>query len=157
MNIERNNSTGCRAASAFTLAETMVAVAIFGIMFASFFGGLSLSLSIVKSARESLRATQIMTENMDIIRLKTFDQVKNTNYTAPFNPIPKSVTNSGSPGLTYTVRVIVPLASPMTDGETYANNVKRVTVRLTWQSGKLVKTNEMRTFVSQYGMSTYNP
>ena len=157
MKIERNNSKRYRAVTAFTIAETMVAVAIFGIMFASFFGGLSLSLSVVKSARESLRATQIMAENMDIIRLKTFTQVKTTNYTAPFNPIPASITNAGGAGLTYTVRVIVPPSSPMTEGESYKDDVKQVTLQLSWRSGKFVKTNEMRTFVSRYGLQSYIP
>ena len=157
MKIKRDNSNGYHIISAFTIAETMVAVAIFGIMFASFFGGLSLSLSIVKSARESLRATQIMTENMDIIRLKTFNQVKTTNYTAPFNPIPASVTNAGGAGLTYTVRVIVPPSSPMTEGESYKDDVKQVTLQLTWRSGKTLKTNEMITFVSRNGLQNYIP
>ena len=156
MRIERNNSKGCRAVSAFTIAETMVAVAIFGIMFASFFGGLSLSISVVQSARENLRATQIMTEQMDIIRLKTYDQVKNTNYTAPFNPIPASVTNAGGAGLTYTVRVFV-VSAPITNGESYSNDMKQAKLQLTWRSGKSVKTIEMITFVSRYGLQTYIP
>ena len=157
MKTERNNPKRCRVVSAFTIAETLVAVAIFGIMFASFFGGLSLSLSVVQSARENLRATQIMTENMDVIRLKTYGQVRNTNYTTPFNPIPSNVPSSGAPGLTYTVRVVVATSSPMANGESYSDDVKKVTLQLTWRSGKSVKTNDMITFVSRYGLQTYIP
>lgn len=141
------------------MAETIVAVAVFAIMFASFFGGLSLSLSAVQSARETVRATQIMSEQMDTIRLKTWDDVlklNNTSFYPAFNPISSNVVNAGSAGLTYTAQVFVANA-PITSGESYATNVKQVTIQLTWKSRKLLHKTEMTTFFSRYGMQNYIP
>lgn len=155
--LEQNNPRRCCAASAFSMAETIVAVAVFAIMFASFFGGLSLSISTVQSARETVRATQIMSEQMDTIRLKTWDDIlklNNTNYYPKFNPISSNLANAGSAGLTYTAQVFV-VNAPIINGESYAANVKQVTVQLTWRSRKLLHQTEMTTFVSQYGMFNY--
>lgn len=161
MRIERNNPKRFRADSAFSMAETIVAVAAFAIMFASFFGGLSLSISMVQSARETVRATQIMSEQMDTLRLKRWDQIdtlNNTTYYPSFNPISSNVPNSGAAGLTYTAQVSVINGSAfITNGESYQTNVKQVTIQLTWKSRNLLRKTEMTTFVSQYGLQTYIP
>ena len=161
MRIEQNNPKRFCAASAFSMAETIVAVAVFAIMFASFFGGLSLSLSTVQSARETVRATQIMSEQMDTLRLKRWDQIdqlNNTNYYPTFNLISSNVPNAGSAGLTYRARVsVIPGNAFINNGESYRTNVKQVTIRLTWQSRNLEHKTEMTTFFSQNGMQTYIP
>lgn len=156
MRIEQNNPKRRRAASAFSMAETVVAVAVLGIVMASFFGGLSLSLSVVQTARETMRATQIMTERMDTIRLFTWDQINNTNFTAPFNPTAtiSNVLGSGQQGLIYTGQVTV-AAAPIANGESYTATVKQVTITLNWRSKNMNHQTLMKTFVSQYGMQNY--
>lgn len=159
MRLKQNNVKRFRTASAFSIAETIVAVAVFAIMFASFFGGLSMSISTVQSARETVRATQIMSEQMDTIRLKSWDDIlklNNTNYFPKFNPISSNVVNAGAAGLTYTAQVFV-VNAPINNGESYATNVKQVTVQLTWRSRNLLHKTEMMTFFSQYGMQNYIP
>lgn len=159
MKIERNNPKRRRADSAFSMAETVVAVAVFAIMFASFFGGLSLSISMVQSARETVRATQIMSEQMDTLRLKRWDQIdqlNGTKYYPSFNPISSNVPFSGGAGLTYTAKVsVINGSSFITNSESYKDNIKMVSIELTWKSRKLLHKTEMTTFVSQYGLQTY--
>ncbi len=120
-----------------------------------------MSISTVQSARETVRATQIMSEQMDLLRLKTWDQLdrlNNTNYYPTFNPISSNVANAGSAGLTYRARVsVIPGSAFINNGESYRANVKQVTIRLTWQSRNLQHKAEMTTFFSQYGMQNYIP
>jgi type II secretory pathway pseudopilin PulG len=153
--LERNKRT---SVAAFTLAETIVAAAVMAIMFASFFGGLSLGLKVVGSARETLRATQILGEAMETIRLSKWDVVQSTNFTMPFNPTADvtNVVGSGQYGLTYNVQVtVVTNSSAFTLSESYKPDVKEVTAQLSWRSGSLWKTNEMKTFVARYGLQPY--
>src|SRR6266566_3488025 len=59
-----------RAASAgFTLVEVMIAALIGTVIFAGLFGGLSLGFYFVKQQRDDLRATEIMEQQIEGIRL----------------------------------------------------------------------------------------
>src|SRR5437868_13901783 len=104
MKIAPKNLTRTHAASAFTIAETVVAVAVLAIMLASFFAGLSMSLSVVQAARENVRATQLMSERMETLRVTRWEDLGPTNFLAFFNPA-TNVTGSGAAGLIYTVQV----------------------------------------------------
>ena len=133
-------------------------IAVLGIMFASFFGGLSQSLSIVQASREHLRATQIMTEKMDTIRLYTWQQITTPGYIpqtfqVPFNPT-ANLTNlsTGAAGITFNGAVRIQQSSLT---ESYKDAIREIKITLTWQSGKVTRQAEMSTFVSQYGMQSY--
>jgi prepilin-type N-terminal cleavage/methylation domain-containing protein len=68
-----------RQKAAFTLVEVMIAVAILGIMFVALYGGMSSGFAVTQLARENLRATQIMLERMEGIRLYNWEQVVYSN------------------------------------------------------------------------------
>src|SRR3954468_16463899 len=55
--------------SAFTLIETVVATMLAGIMLPTLYAGLASGFSIVQAARENLRATQILVQRMEAVRL----------------------------------------------------------------------------------------
>ena len=138
----------------FSLVESAVGMAVVGIMFTSFFAGLSQSLSVVQSARETLRATQIMAEKMDTIRLYAWDNLTTAGYVPTSFKVPfdsKAATNSTS-GIIYdgTVSIKTPALT-----ESYSSSLREITVTLTWQSGKMTRQAEMTTWVSQYGMQNY--
>ena len=141
-----------RRISAFTLMEIMVAVGVAGIVFLSVYAGLSSGFAIVELSRENLRATQIAQEKMETIRLYTWDQVTTpgfipTNFTDVFF----SGTQSAS-GLTYTGAVSI-VDAPVT--ESYSNDLKEVTVSVSWASAGVLRIREMRTFISRYGLQNY--
>src|SRR5205823_1561848 len=89
---------------AYTLAETMVAVAVIGIMFVALYGGISSGFRVMQLTRENLRATQILVERMEVIRLYRWDQLTNSGY------IPQNFVDyyypagaaQGAGGITYT-------------------------------------------------------
>src|SRR3989442_9141532 len=70
---------GRRGQCAYTFAEVLVAILIVGIMAVSLFACFASGFSLVQSAREDLRATQIMLQRIEAIRLLTWSQVLDTN------------------------------------------------------------------------------
>src|SRR6266481_414088 len=72
---------------AYTLVEVIVCVALIIILFVSLYGGMSSGFAVTQTSRENLRATQIMLEYMEGIRLYNWDQLTSSNW------IPTSFTN----------------------------------------------------------------
>jgi prepilin-type N-terminal cleavage/methylation domain-containing protein len=143
--------------SGFTLIEVMITVMVIGIMILGLYGGISFAFNEVKMVRENERATQILQERMEMVRLLNWDQVANmpgyipTTFTVPFS----ATTNGGvvsDGGLTYTGAVTV--STPVIV-ETYANDLKMITIKLNWTSGKIARQRQMTTLVSQYGLQRY--
>src|ERR1700756_2476054 len=65
---------------AFTLIELCVAMAIILVTYMTVFGCMTMGLSMTQTTRENLRATQIMLDKMEGVRLYNWDQLNNTNY-----------------------------------------------------------------------------
>jgi len=146
----------CGRAGGFTLIEGMVGFAVFAISFAALLTGLTTNVSTVKYARETVRATQIMEEKLDTIRLYTWDQLNTAGYVpspfyAPFYP---STALSGAqvPGVTYT-GVVTMAVAPITEG--YKSNLVQITVDLYWPSHPKVSHAQMSTYVAKYGLQSY--
>lgn len=140
-----------------TLVEVIVGVGVMGLIGLSLYAGFTYSFSQIKITRETLRATQILEERMEMLRLLTWDQVANTpgyvpsSFTAAYfaiNPTNAVTTND----LVYTGTVTLTNA-PLT--ESYSNNIKMITLRVTWPSGSVTRSRQMTTFISKFGMQRY--
>ena len=59
----------------FSLVEAMVGIGLVGIVFVSLYAGISSGITIIQSARENLRATQIIVERMETVRLCSWEQI----------------------------------------------------------------------------------
>ena len=134
-----------------TLIETMIGTAIFGILFLSLYAGISSGLAIIRTARENLRATQVMLEKMETIRLYSWDQVTQSgfvpsSFTAPFWPA------DASNGLQYHGTMVI---SAVPFSESYSADMRQVKVRVVWNSGNLVHRREMQTMISRHGLQNY--
>ena len=134
----------------------MVGVGVMGIMMVSLYAGFAFGFKQIRLARENVRATQVLEERMEVVRLLNWDQVINlpgyvpTNFTAPFyadNP-----TNPPANNFYYTGTVQVANA-PLT--ESYSNNLRMIKIQLIWPSGHLVRTRQMSTLVAQFGLQKY--
>ncbi len=140
--------------NAYTLAEVMVGIAIMSVMFLTLYLGFTQGFGIVQGSRENLRATQILQQQAEVIRLYTWEQIDPasgwipliTNWT--FYPLG----GSGNEGITYTGTVNI-AAAPMT--ESYAADNKLVTFALTWKSGNIQRKRQISTLVSKYGLHNY--
>ena len=133
----------------------MVAVAMVAVMGAALYAGIGVAFSQLRLSRENLRATQILEGKMEIVRQYNWDQVANysgfipTSFTESF--FANNPTNS-SANFVYTGQVSVKTA-PIS--ESYSNDLKMITIKLTWKSGSATHTRQATTFVSQYGLQRY--
>jgi len=145
-----------RRLSAFTLVEVMVGVGVMGMMMVTLYAGFSFGFAEVRLSREEVRATQILEERMEVVRLLNWDQVVNlpgyvpTTFTAPF--FAENPTNPAANGFTYTGTVLVTNA-PIS--ETYSNALRMIQIEVSWPSGNVIRKRRMTTFVSQYGLQKY--
>ena len=151
---------GRQADYAFTLIDAIFAMAIAGVMFLALYAGLGFGFRIIRMARENTRATQIMLEKMETIRLYTWTQI-NSNGFIPTNTfvVPYYSVGGTNNSLVYTGQVSI-LNCPVTDGAgtsaSYAGDMKKITIRLDWAPmGATNRTRTMSTYVTRNGMQSY--
>ncbi len=164
VSLRRGNPAGRNsgAESGFTLAEVVVAVLVLGILTVSIFTAFSSGSLVVQTTRENLRATQILEQKMETIRLFTWLQGTNTTLATPtftdwYDPVGAK---TGSGGALYRGFVSVANA-PAGLPAGYRDNMRAVTVTLYWtnqvhgSTNPIVRSRQMSTFVARYGMQNY--
>ena len=135
--------------------EVLVATAIIGVQFVTLYLGMTQGFGIVQVSRENLRATQILQEKMETIRLYTWDQITNAGFipptfTATFYPAAQTNQGLNYQGTMTISDVPAPLSST-----SYASDLKLVVVQVNWTSGNVQRNRDMRTLVSHYGLHNY--
>jgi hypothetical protein len=158
-----SRSISRRHSPAYTLAEIMVSVFVLAVMLTSLYAGFSSGFAIVKLSQENLRATQIMVQKLEDVRIYTWSQVTNTtflrtNFTDYYNP---SGTNNSTTGATYSGSVLVANADASIPAD-YRNRMKAITITLFWtnflqkpNTNVIVRSRQMQTQVARYGMQDY--
>jgi prepilin-type N-terminal cleavage/methylation domain-containing protein len=139
---------------AYSLVEVLVAVVVLGIMFVSLYSGFSAGFAVTQLARENLRATQILQEKMETIRLYTWDQINTpgfmpTNFVENFYALGTNA-NANTMNYTGTVRVA---SAPVT--YSYSNELKVVKIQLQWVSADVLRSRQMQTYVTRHGLQNY--
>ena len=152
------SSTRVRRASAsgFTLTETLVATLIAGLMLPTLFTGLASAFSTMQATRENLRATQIIVQRMEALRLAPYKTLQDpaaypTNFIEYYCP---SGQTNGNRGAAYTIQYNWSQA-PSTLPPSYRTNVMLVTVTASWNSGSVQRTRSMQSYVARYGVQGY--
>jgi len=144
------------AAGAFTIADVVVAVLVLGIITGAFYTALSSSFFVVQSTREDLRATQIMMQKIEAIRLCTWDELTNFSFQEIYDPLS---TNTQSAGSVYFGTVTIGAATNVSSTASYYPSMDLVTVNLLWTNsygGTLVPhSRQMQTHVARYGLQNY--
>jgi type II secretory pathway pseudopilin PulG len=143
---------------AFTLVESMIAVLVAAIMFIALYASFASGFATVKLAREDLRATQIILQRLENLRLCSFTNIQNSVETDYFDP--KDAIN-GTAGTIYTFNLTAttPLTTDM--GGTlaapiwYRTNMLVITARVTWTNAGILRTRVMQTYASRNGMQSY--
>ena len=142
---------------AYTLAEMAVGIALLSIAFVSLYGGMSQGFSVTRVSRENLRATQILLERMEGVRLFNWNQLVYsnwipTNFTAYYYPM----TNAGeSPGILYSGQISVTQNPTLNPTVTYGDKLCQVTTTVNWTSAGIPRTRSLTTYVAQNGIQNY--
>ena len=148
--------------AAYTFVEALAATVILGVVGASIYWGLAAGNNLILSTRENLRATQILTQKMEAIRLFTWSQINNptnyltSNFVETYDPL--GATNN-SVGTKYQCLISATVPAVGEVPEAYRTNMRTVTVTLFWTNYNggtpLVKKHEMQTRVARNGMQNY--
>jgi type II secretory pathway pseudopilin PulG len=143
---------GPAALGAFSVVEQLVGVGVIAVAITSVYASFSSGFAVIQLARENLRATQVLQEKVEVLRLYTFDQLTSpgyvpTNFTAPFYP---SGTNNGGFSYSGTVSISNPPFSV-----NYSNDLKLVTFEVTWTSANVLRRRSMSTLVARNGLQAY--
>ena len=76
MQITSSNKRG----RAFTLTEVLMSVAVLGVMLVSLYLAFSAGFTEIRVARENLRATQVLVQRAETLRLYTWTQLNDPAY-----------------------------------------------------------------------------
>ena len=141
-----------KASGAFTLIEVLVCTAVIGVVFVSLYAGMASGVSTMQMARHNLRATQILVEKMETIRLYNWDQITTNFIPTTFSTTyyPSGTTNQQ--GVVYTGKVII--SKPDLNAN-YDDDMRLIEVELNWTTGSLPRTRSVSTLYSRYGLQNY--
>ena len=140
-----------RRHAAFSLTEVVIGMALLGTVLGALLTSFTSGFFTLQMARENLRATQVMLEKMETIRLYSWYQVNQPGFvpdtfTALYDP------NSTNHGVVYTGTITwspVPFAVP------YANQMTQITVQVSWQTGGVRRTRNYTTYIARNGLQNY--
>jgi hypothetical protein len=141
---------------AYTLAEVMVGSLLLGLMMLSLYAGMSMGFSITQVSRENLRATQILLDRVEGIRLFNWNQLVYsnwipTNFTEYYYPLTNA---TESRGITYKGTVAITNVS-LTPAASYSTNMRAIVVGVVWTNNGVRRTRSMTSYSSRDGMQNY--
>jgi uncharacterized protein (TIGR02598 family) len=152
------NKTVKPTEAAFSLVEVMVAVFVLGTLVLALFGAFSSGVSVVQASRENMRATQILMQKLETIRLYTWSEGTNStlaanNFHERYDPLS---TNSG----TVYAGVYSTDPAPSTIPAAYRSNMRLVTMTVYWTNNfgtpkARVQSRQIQSLVARYGMQNY--
>ncbi len=156
-------------ARAFTLIEVMISMAVVAMMFVSLYAGITQGLAVIATARENMRATQIMVEKIELLRLYSWDQLNTPGFIPPVfaeRLMPSTTTNSSTtaatvdalatPGGVGTIFVgSITLETPTNISTGYSTNMRLATLTVSWTNANIRRTRSMQTLVAQLGIHDY--
>jgi len=155
--------------SGFTLIEVMISMAVVALMFVSLYAGITQGLAVIATARENMRATQIMVEKIELLRLYSWDQLNQPGFIPNAfaeRLMPSSTTNSSTtaaslgelaaPGGVGTIFVgTITLETPTNVPTGYSNSMRLATLTVSWTNANIRRTRSMQTLVAQLGIHDY--
>ena len=121
------------------------------LVFSSVFYTLASGTKIARLTQENVRAAQILTEKMELMRLYSWQQITNSNsipaaFTSGFfdNPVNQGTTYAGTVSIA---------AAPFSNN--YSPAIRLVTIQVNWVSGNIARSRTMSTLVSSNGLQAY--
>ena len=155
-----------RGSRAFSLIEALVSACIVGVLFVSLYSGITAGFGALNSARENLRATQVMIDKTETLRLYSWTQLSTfgtstsyipSTFTESFFPTTTnysaSTVSTGATGSGFVYYGTVAITNAGFS-QNYSNSVKLVTITLNWTNG-VARSQRMSTYVGQYGIQNY--
>jgi type II secretory pathway pseudopilin PulG len=143
---------------AYTLVELVIGVAIIAFILASLFAGFASGFGIINTTRQDLRATQIMAQKTEAIRLCTWSQLALLPHSFQEYYYPPGTTNNTA-GTVYYGTISIGAATMIPNTVSYYSNIDLVTIGLVWTnyagSRQMVHNRQMQTLAALNGIQNY--
>jgi hypothetical protein len=152
----RRLSNPRRATAGHSLPEAIIAVSLVGMMLVSLYAGFSSGFTLVRSARENLRATEILTQRTEMLRLCNWSQLHDKKYLrSTFTERYDPAGSNNERGTVYWGTV--ELSTPEDFPAAYRDRMRLVTISLTWTNlnaqKPIVSQRQIQTCVSRHGLN----
>ena len=123
-----------------------------GVVVTSLYSCMTMGFATIKSARDNERASQILLEKFEAIRLYTWEQINSNGF------IPTTFSAIADPQLTNTNQITYSGTITITNSpvaEAYGGDLRLVTVQVSWPYGSRTNTRSMKSLVARYGLQNY--
>jgi len=130
--------------------ESLVAMLVLGVILLSLYSGINFAFYSVRVARENLRATEIMVQKTESIRICAWDQISSNNIVPPTF----TETYGAGAGVVYEGTIAVTPVSSSQLNANYNDDLRQVTVSIKWNSGSQDHRRQVTTYVSRYGLQS---
>jgi hypothetical protein len=138
-----------------TLVDVIIAVALLGVMAGGIFGSFRYGFFTLQLVRENQRATQIILEKVETIRLYSWDQVNSNGFIpATFTDVYDPQAAAGAQGAIYSGTVTNGPCT-LSPAPSYKANVRQLTVTLNWTTRSIPHTRSLTTFIAKDGLQNY--
>ena len=148
-----------RATWASTLVEVLMSGGILAIMATSLCAAFVSGFASIETTREELRATQILMQKLEAIRLCTWDQLSNcpASFQEYYDPL--GVTNSTAGVIYAGTFSTTGVATNIADSVSYKTSLHLITLTVTWtnyiNNGPIIHTRQMQTLSAHNGLQNY--
>jgi type II secretory pathway pseudopilin PulG len=144
---------GKRTAGGTTLTEVVMATFVLGIAASGIMGSFTYGFYVLQNVRENQRATQIILEKVETIRLYNWDEVNTSGFVpATFTDVFDPQADANSRGITYFGSVTI-TNLPFTNS--YSGNMRRLVVNLKWDNGHTTRNRSLTTYIAKDGLQNY--
>jgi hypothetical protein len=140
---------------AFTIAEILIAVLLVTMVTVSLYAAFSSGFAMMQISREDLRATQILMQKLEGIKLCTWSSLSNcpVAFVEQYDPTGTNV------GTVYSGTLVTNSPTAIPGGANYRVNMCRAVATIYWtnySAGQFtVRTRQMETLVARYGIQNY--
>ena len=140
----------------YTIVETVVATLALTVIGSGYYAALSSGFWVVQTAREDLRATQIMMQKVEAARLCSWSQLTNFTFQERYDPLSAK---EGKAGTRYTGTFATNEVSAIPGTASYKDKIRLITVTLYWTnyngSKPVVHHRQTQTQAAKYGLQNY--
>jgi type II secretory pathway pseudopilin PulG len=144
-----------KSGNGFTLVDVVMSLALLGVMASGVFGSFRYGFFTLQRVRENQRATQILLEKVETLRLYSWDQVNTPGFIP--SALPSEAYDPTAPvgqrGITYTGTVSPPTNVPFS--ASYSTNMRQLTITLNWTSRGGSHTRTITTYIAKNGIQNY--
>lgn len=161
--MKTKGQTRCdRRRRGFTIPEVVVGTVVLVIGYVGLYGAMAWGRTMAKNSRENLRATEIMDEKMEQIRLYDWTEITNNAVGGYMDPTPfRQYFDPANPNKTpvYWCKMIVTNV-PSSFPSSYSGNMRQVSVVVLWtnysgRAGAIPHARTNQTYVAWYGVQNY--